>query len=300
MNSQRQSIVLIVIIGLLLPATSARVAAQNTDDRIEKILSAMSVEQRVGQVFMVDFPGTEVKPDSPIVHLIREYHVGAVYLTWLNNGSIGDGLGRPPEVARLTNSLQQLACEDTRLSSIADCIPLLVAMDHEGDGYPRTHLRQGATAIPSEMAIGATWNLADAQAAGEIVGRELAAVGVNLQLGPVVDVLESPHPEGRGDMNLRVFGGDPTWVGAISRAYIRGVHAGSQGRVLTTAKHFPGHGSSDRNPDEEVSTISKSLDDLKRSDLVPFFAVTQAASDGGTTDALMPSHIRYRGFQGDV
>jgi len=285
----------LVILGLLWPSVSA--SAQ--PDPVERILAAMSVEQRVGQVFMVDFLGSKVEPDSPIVSLIRDYHVGAVYLTWLN-GNVTNDPGTPTQLARLTNSLQQLACENTRLPSVAECIPLLVAMDHEGDGYPRTHLRREATAIPSTMAIGATWSQTDAEAVGQVVGRELAAVGVNLLLGPVVDVLERPHPEGRGDMNLRTFGGDPTWVGAMGRAYIRGVHRGSNGRVLTTAKHFPGHGSSDRNPDEEVSTVTKSLDELKRSDLVPFFAVTQAGTDGGMTDALMPSHIRYRGFQGDV
>ncbi len=295
----RHLIVFLVVIGLLLSPTSTGVVAQSTDDRIERILSAMSVEQRVGQLFMVDFLGAEAKPDSAIAHLIRDYHVGAVYLTWLN-GNVTNETGTPAQVARLTNSLQQLACDDTRLSNVADCVPLFVAVDHEGDGYPRTHLRQGATQIPSAMAIGATWSEDDAQRVGEVVGRELSAVGVNMLLGPVVDVLERPHPEGGGDLNLRVFGGDPAWVGMLGRAYIRGVHQGSGGRMLTVAKHFPGHGSSDRNPDQEVSTVSKSFDDLKRSDLVPFFAVTAAGPDKGMTDALMPSHIRYRGFQGDV
>jgi len=104
----------------------------------------MSVEQRVGQLFMVDFLGAEAKPDSAIAHLIRDYHVGAVYLTWLN-GNITNETSTPAQVARLTNSLQQLACDDTRPPNVADCVPLFVAVDHEGDGYPRTHLRQGAT-----------------------------------------------------------------------------------------------------------------------------------------------------------
>jgi beta-N-acetylhexosaminidase len=295
----RHFIILLVIVGLVLLPASAHVVAQSPDDRVERILAAMSVEQRVGQLFMVDFLGAEAKPDSAIAHLIRDYHVGAVYLTWLN-GNITNETGTPAQVARLTNSLQQLACDDTRLPDVADCVPLFVAVDHEGDSYPRTHLRQGATQIPSAMAIGATWSEDDAQLVGEVVGHELSAVGVNMLLGPVVDVLERPHPEGGGDLSLRVLGGDPTWVGMLGRAYIRGVHHGSGGRMLTVAKHFPGHGSSDRDPDQEVSTVSKSLDDLKRSDLVPFFAVTAAGPDKGMTDALMPSHIRYRGFQGDV
>jgi beta-N-acetylhexosaminidase len=181
----RRVIILLVVLRLLLPPAYS--TAQTTDDRIERILAAMSVEQRMGQLFMVDFTGSEVKPDSPIVRLIRDYHVGAVYLTWLN-GNVTNEPDTPTQVARLSNSLQQLACDDTRLADVADCVPLFVAMDHEGDGYPRTHLRQSVTQIPSAMAIGATWSQDDAQAAGEVVGRELSAVGVNLLLGPVVDV----------------------------------------------------------------------------------------------------------------
>jgi len=85
------------------------------------------------------------------------------------------------------------------------------------------------------------------------------------------------------------------------RAYIEGVHQGSNGRVATVAKHFPGHGGSDRLPDEEVATVDKSLQELRRIELAPFFAVTrQDSSPEAVTDALMSSHIRYRGFQGNL
>jgi beta-N-acetylhexosaminidase len=152
------------------------------------------------------------------------------------------------------------------------------------------------------MALGATWSPGDVEAVGAVIGQELAAVGINMLLGPVVDVLETPRPEGGGDINVRAFGGSPFWVGLLGRAYIRGVHQGGRGRVLTVAKHFPGHGASDRLPDDEAATVNKSLQELRQSDLLPFFAITQADVDDplGLTDAMMPSHIRYRGFQGDV
>jgi beta-N-acetylhexosaminidase len=88
----------------------------------------------------------------------------------------------------------------------------------------------------------------------------------------------------------------------MGRAYIRGVHAGSHGQVLTVAKHFPGHGGSDRLPDDEVATVDKSLQELRRVELAPFFAVTNPQDPDGLdrTDALMTSHIRYRGFYGDI
>ena len=72
--------------------------------------------------------------------------------------------------------------------------------------------------------------------------------------------------------------------------------------MLTVAKHFPGHGGSDRLPDDEVATVDKSLQELERVELAPFFAVTGPRTRAGLdrTDALMSSHIRYRGFYGDI
>ncbi|NIO69837.1 MAG: hypothetical protein GTN71_12610, partial [Anaerolineae bacterium] len=131
-----------------------------------------------------------------------------------------------------------------------------------------------------------------------------SAVGVNMLFGPSLDVLSNPRPTLKGDLGTRIFGGDPYWVGKMGQAYIQGVHEGSEGRVATVAKHFPGHGDSDRRADEEVSTVPKSLQELRKIELAPFFTVT-ALGEGETepaaiTEALMSSHIRYRGFQGNI
>ena len=295
----------LVTCAFVLILVTVPLSAQEPDEdaRIEEIIESLTVEERVGQLFMIDFVGAYTSDSDAFVELIRDYKVGGLVLTWPNNNILNDAENTPLQVATLTNRLQQLAYESTRHGG-ADgewFLPLFIAVDHEGDGFPRTHLRNGFTPIPSAMAIGATWNPADAQAVGEIIGRELHAVGVNMLFGPDLDVLLRPRPEGAGDMNIRVFGGDPDWVGTLGRAYIRGVHQGSEGHVLTVAKHFPGHGASDRSPDDHVPTVNKSLDLLMTSDLVPFFDVTRIDPNdpAGTTDAMMPSHIRYRGFQGD-
>ncbi|MDH4137283.1 MAG: hypothetical protein OEW09_11290, partial [Anaerolineae bacterium] len=180
--------------------------------------------------------------------------------------------------------------------------PLLIALDHEGDGYPYTRITNGFTALPNNMALGATWDEANAQAIGQIVGRELSMVGVNVLFGPSLDVLSNPRPTLKGDLGTRVFGGDPYWVGKMGQACIQGVHEGSGGRVATVAKHFPGHGGSDRRADEEVSTVPKSLQELRKIELAPFFTVTAlgGAEPAAITEALMSSHIRYRGFQGNI
>jgi beta-glucosidase-like glycosyl hydrolase len=87
----------------------------------------------------------------------------------------------------------------------------------------------------------------------------------------------------------------------MGKNYIQGVHEGSTNRVAVIAKHFPGRGSSDRMPDQEVATVRKSLEQLKQIELAPFFAVTGSASgDPSRTDGLLVSHIRYQGFQGNI
>ncbi|MFQ6058699.1 MAG: glycoside hydrolase family 3 N-terminal domain-containing protein [Anaerolineae bacterium] len=262
----------------------------------------MSVEEKVGQLFMTTFVGHDIGPDSDIAELITEYKIGGVVLLASNGNFTNEG-DTLLQVATLTNGLQNLAFQGSQQQEgSGSYIPLFVAIDHEGDGYPYTRITNGLTAVPNSMAIGATWREENAEKVGEIVGRELRALGINMLLGPSLDVLNQPRPGLKGDLGTRTFGGDPYWVGKLGRAYIRGVHRGSGGRVATVAKHFPGNGGSDRSPDEEVATVDKSLQELRRIELAPFFAVTQGEAQDplAVTDALMSSHIRYRGFQGNI
>ncbi len=187
-------------------------------------------------------------------------------------------------------------------ASLAVTVPLLIGIDWPGDDSSLFSGNGGFSPLPSEMAIGATWSPALAEKAGQVLGQELAAVGVNLLLGPTLDVLDVPRPGNKGDLNTRTFGGDPFWVGQMGQAFIRGVQVGSDGKVLTAAKHFPGQGGSDRRPEDEVATVQKSVQQLRQIELAPFATVTSSGDPRapGTTPALMTSHIRYRGFQGNI
>jgi beta-N-acetylhexosaminidase len=289
---------LVILIGLF---TSMTPAQAQSPDPVEELMSRMSVEDKVGQLFIVPFVGSNANPDADIFFLLTEYKVGGVILL-ATNSNFNNDPSAPRQIAELTNSLKTIAYN-------TNGIPLFVAIDQEGDGFPFSRITSGVAPLPSQMAIGATWDTGKAEAVGQVVGEELAAMGINLLLGPGLDVLNDPRPTGRGDIGIRVFGGDPYWVGQMGRAYIRGVHLGSQERVATVAKHFPGHGGSDRLPDNEVATVDKSLQELRRIELPPFFHVTANLSDHaiypaddplGLTDGLMSSHIRYRGFQGDI
>ncbi len=180
-------------------------------------------------------------------------------------------------------------------------IPLLIGLEWDGNDNPIFAGGNGFSPLATAMAMGATWTPSLTEAAGQMLGRELQAVGVNLLLGPPLDVLDTPRPGSKGDLATRAFGGDPYWVGQMGQAFIRGVQEGSKGTVQTAAKHFPGQGSSDRQPEDEVATVQKSVQQLRQIELAPFATVTAAAPGvPGATAALITSHIRYRGFQGNI
>ncbi len=323
-----------------------------TDEEIwlDETLAGMTTADKVGQLFLITFPGQATSAESggsadlDIAHLIQVYRIGGVILS-PENENFDNEAGTHEQVLSLTTALQTLAFTESlpiglvvttpvtvtapitasgsltgtvtgtlpltvplvslvrvtqTITVPAQGIPLLVAAAQEGNGYPYSSLRTGFTDLPSNMALGATWNDKNAEAVGQIVGQELAAVGVNLLLGPSLDVLSVPKPESSGDLGTRVLGGDPYWVGRMGQAYIRGVHQGSAGKVAVVGKHLPGLGASDRSLDEEVATVDRSLDTLRLIELQPFFAVTQLDPITDTVDALMTAHIRYRGFQGNI
>lgn len=278
--------------------------AQEQPTSVEALMAAMSPAQRVGQLFMVSIPGTDVGPQSQAARLVRDLRVGGVVLRPSNGNFINDST-TITQVISLTNGLQSLAVTASSPGAgSGPFIPLFIAGEletslvHPEDGLPRG----GLTEIPSQMAIGATWSPENAEMVGSILGSELAALGFNMLLGPSLDVLTTPRPELRGDLGTGVFGGDPYWVSQMGRAFVRGVHRGSNSRVATIVQHFPGLGASDRRPDEEIATIQKSLDEMRLTDLPPFFAVTalQEADGSGHTDGLMTTNIRYRGLQGNI
>ena len=312
-------IIIFTLVGALAPPF-AEAQEGPADPFVAELMKRMSPTEKVGQLFIVTFTGNDVGPNSDIARLISEYRVGGVMLL-ASNRNFTNSEDTPRQVAELTNSLQHQALLASQVltqtltpsegSPITTTqvvthsgafIPLFIGVDHEGDGFPFTRIRGGLTQVPSAMALGATWDPNYAEIVGRVVGQELSALGINMLLGPALDVLNNPRPGLPGDMGTRAFGGDPYWVGKMGQAYIRGVHEGSNGRIATVAKHFPGLGASDRYPDEEVATIQKSLQELRQIELAPFFAVTRLnpAHPEATADALMTSHIRYRGFQGNI
>jgi beta-N-acetylhexosaminidase len=300
------STMLALVLAVTPVSSRAQDDAQPVSPEVVALMEQMSTEEKVGQLFLVTFVGNDTAPTSDIARLIRQGRVGGVVLSPGNSNFLNDARA-PERVATLSNELQQLAftvpitTAEAETSSFVP-IPLFIAIAQEGDGYPYSSIWNGLTPLPSEMALGATWKPSSAEQVGTIVGQELSALGVNMLLGPSLDVVESPRPNLYGTLGIRTFVGDSYWAGQFGKAYIRGVHQGSDGRLLTVAKNFPGLGGADRDPNVELPTIQKNLETLRSVELAPFVAVTAANSEDTwvVTDALMSSHVRYRGFQGNI
>ncbi|MCC6298630.1 MAG: hypothetical protein IT314_04990 [Anaerolineales bacterium] len=289
--------------SLFGPPPAARAQTPTPSSAVQALLDEMSPEERVGQLFLVTFRGTNAEPESQIYDLVVNRHVGGVILLAENDNFLDAPdtiLGARQLIADLQTLEWAPADTEKPTQTSQTSIPLFIGISQSGDGASNDQILSGLTPLPSKMAIGAAWSADLAQQVGNVAGSELSALGFNLYLGPSLDVVESPNPAANSDLGTRVFGGDPFWVGELGNAFIAGLHEGSAQRMLVVAKHFPGRGSSDRLPEEEVATVRKSLEQLKQVELAPFFTVTDSNAGAGITDGLLVSHIRYQGFQGNI
>ncbi len=312
--------------GLSITATADERTAFALDAEVEALLARMSVADRVGQLFVVTFAGNDTSFESDIAELIYAYRIGGVVLTPENGNFTNEpSTDTPRQVAILANRLQAIAYGillpnevalqpvplqpwppanfvslERELGVTPPDLPLLIGGYQLGNALPGSTLRRGFTALPSQLALGSAWSQETTANVGEIVGRELGAVGFNLLLGPNLDVVQQPRADLVGGLSTFSFGGNPSWVGSMGRAYISGVHLGSGGRVATAAGHFPGQGDLDRLPEEEVATIQRSREDIIRVAIPPFVSVTQplgAITDTAISDVLMTSHMRFNALQ---
>ena len=298
---------LTILISMLHSVLIAQAGTPFQTAEAQELLASMTPEERVGQLFLVTFQGTDTHDQTEIYDLIANHHAGGVVLQAANDNFLPqpDTISSAYQLIRALQTIESDAAKASPSNNNAQSgnqvyVPLFVGISQEGDGVPYDQILSGLTPLPNLMAIGATWKPELAKQVGAVQGRELSALGFNLYLGPSLDVVEAPNPSAQIDLGTRVFGGDPFWVGKMGRAYIAGLHAGSSDRMMVVSKHFPGRGASDRSPEEEVATVRKPLEQLKQVELPPFFAVTTSPQPAELTDGLLVSHIRYQGFQENI
>ena len=306
---------LVLSILVLLMSSSAPVYASSQKQestytqKAQQLLEKMTAEEKIGQLFLITFHGDTIEEDSELYALLQDYQVGGVILSRDNDNFVGPA-DTVQTTFNLTSQLQRIVRENSLTGFINEdleqvsnnYVPLFIGISQDGDSYPFDQIISGLSTLPNQMAIGATFSTDLASSSGELLARELQALGFNLLLGPSLDVLDSSYTESNVSLGTRTYGGDPYWVGELGKAYISGLHNGSDGKMAVIAKHFPGRGSSDRLPEEEVATVRKSLEQLKLIELAPFFSVAVSGTGNTSTnaDGFLVSHIRYQGFQGNI
>ena len=242
------------------------------DEELAKaIVGRMTDEELLAQVLMFGWSGTE--PSSTLFQWIEERGVGSVKLYGWNTDNIY-------KVAESVASLQQKSVE-CRFK-----IPLFVATDQEGGAV--RHVKGEMSDTPGNLAIGASGYPYDAYYSGYYIGRELNALGINMNFAPIVDIYSSIKSTVIGP---RSFGENPEYVGKMGVSYSQGMlDAG----VIPTAKHFPGHGDTDADSHGKLPIINISKETFYNRELVPFKAIIEAGFP-----AIMSGHLSFPQIEPD-
>ncbi|MGW4562062.1 glycoside hydrolase family 3 protein [Streptomyces sp. NPDC004561] len=263
--------------------TTARAATPLDDRGLRALISRMTLEEKVGQLFVMRVYGASATaPDQADIdanlnelgvrtaaELIARYRVGGIiYFTWAHNTR------DPHQIADLSNGIQRASLDQPR------GLPMLIATDQEHGAVCR--VGKPATLFPGAMAIGAGGSRSDAHTLGRVSGAELRAIGVNQDYSPDADVNVNPANPVIG---VRSFGADPEAVAALVAAEVKGYQAS---RVAATAKHFPGHGDTAVDSHYGFPVITHSRDLWEKLDAVPFRAAIAAG-----IDSIMTAHIQF-------
>ncbi|WP_311516646.1 glycoside hydrolase family 3 N-terminal domain-containing protein [uncultured Anaerococcus sp.] len=253
---------------------------QNDKEIIDKV-SKMTLDEKIGQMMMLEFRNWEDKEGKlkPVTELnqdikdaIVKYKVGGVIL-------FAENVQTTEQTTKLTHNIQKTAIDN-------GLDPLLISVDQEGGIVVR--LGTG-TSLPGNMALGATRDKELAYKYGKIIAQEIKALGINVNLAPVLDTNNNPNNPVIG---LRSISSDPKLVGELGAAVIKGLQ--DEG-VSAAVKHFPGHGDTDVDSHLGLPVVNKSPEEVDKLELVPF---KKAANDD--VDMIMTAHISYPQLEKDT
>jgi beta-N-acetylhexosaminidase len=245
----------------LKPTHTSTPTPVTDSDLARRIVQGMTLDQKLGQMVIVEFYGATLNSD--LAQMIQGNRIGGVLIENKN----GNAQTRD-QLVTLNKAMQGQAH-----------IPLFISTDFEGGIVNELRLITGER--PSESAIGATGNPQVAYNAGHSAASDLAALGLNVNFMPIVDVLTNPNNPG---LPLRTFGSDPTLVTNMGRAYLKGL---TDGGVVGCLKHFPGLGSANLDPHLSLPYMNRSLATLSAVDLVPY----RTMINEGIVPMVMVTHI---------
>lgn len=255
---------------------------------MDRLIRHMTLEEKVGQLFVLEVYGQDANTVTPAAaagnqrlygvdtpaQVVDKYKPGGIIYYTAARGP--DNVQNPRQIATLSNGLQAAALGQRKP------VPLLISTDQEG-GALVFRLSAPATAMPGNMALGAGRSPADARRSAEVIGAELAAVGINQNYAPVADVNVNPANPVIG---VRSIGENPKLVADLVAAQVDGYHDGG---VAAVAKHFPGHGDTTVDSHFGLPEVTHTRAQLKAIDLPPFRA---AIREG--VDTIMTAHVVLR------
>jgi beta-N-acetylhexosaminidase len=223
------------------------------------------VRNSIVQQFMHSFDGTMPPPE--ILAGVREGQISA-FCHFAHRNVVS-----PAQIRELNLALYQAAREGNQ--------PLpIIGIDQEGGQL--IAITKGTTELPGNMALGATRSLALAEKAGRVLGKELLAMGFNMNFAPSLDVNVNPYNPVIG---TRSFGDNAELVASLGVALIRGMQAE---RVIANAKHFPGHGDTAQDTHYHLPVVQHSIERMKSVELVPFKAAIEA-----NVASIMTAHLLF-------
>jgi beta-N-acetylhexosaminidase len=231
----------------------------------ESLIASLSLRQKVGQLFLIGFMGHEL--DSRLTESIEFVKPGGLIF-------FGRNIRSAHQIIRLNSEAQKLSIGNSRL-------PLLIGVDQEGGNVLRI---KTAMPLPSALAFGASGDHELAQLAGEATGRLLKVLGFNVNFAPVLDVAGDEKPSFLG---TRAFGRDPEVVGRMATSFAFGLEKHG---ILSTGKHFPGHGGVSEDSHQQTPEKEVSLDEISKGDLVPFQMMKSRFEDRWS---VMLAHVAY-------
>ncbi len=235
-------------------------------------MKSLKLRDQIAQLVVIPFSGQALNPksktDREFVNLVKKTHVGGLILVNVSQGHLVQRAD-PATVAGIVNRMQKYAR-----------IPLIVSGDLERGASMRFN---DTTIFPHAMAFSAARDAAAVRYEGEVTAREARAIGLQWVFYPVADVNNNPD---NPIINIRSFGENPADVSQYVTAFIQGANRNPKQRVLTTAKHFPGHGDTSVDSHLNLATIAGDKKRLSDVELVPFRAAIAAG-----VDSVMTAHI---------
>lgn len=244
----------------------------------------LSLEQQLGQKLILDLryfcqQGSSKQCRTPVTTLpdelaaaIAKHNIGGVILFSENTQSI-------EQTITLNSQLQAAA------SKSSSKLPLFISIDQEGGRVARLP-RDVATSFTGNMSIGATYKKYGIQYATQtatVIAKELNSLGINVNYAPTVDVNMNPD---NPVINVRSFGENPALVGKLGAAQVAGFESNG---VITSLKHFPGHGDTNVDSHTGLPQVNHSKEDIYQQDLAPFKHIIATQNPG----MIMTAHIQY-------